>query len=151
MPSPSAPTHITHIPTSLATLLGEFHSVSLLILKGCISLLCTLYFCAPGYRAASWRVTVTNLSCRTVEEENHCPCRRPGTVVAAMALPSQPTGPKVPSDTASLWLSCYASLFPKLFHLGKSLWSQIMGSFWLLTSALITMHARSLDKVIPEN
>lgn len=58
MPSPSAPTHITHIPTFSATLLGELHSIFLLILKGCISLLCTLYFCAPGYRAASWRVTV---------------------------------------------------------------------------------------------
>lgn len=61
MPSPSTPTHITHIPTSLATLLGELHSVSLLILKGCISLLCTLHFCASGYRAASWRVTVWQL------------------------------------------------------------------------------------------
>lgn len=56
MPSPSAPTHITHIPTSLSTLLGELHSVSLLILKGCISLRCTLNFCASGYRVASWRV-----------------------------------------------------------------------------------------------
>lgn len=56
MPSPSAPTHITHIPTSLSTLLGELHSVSLLILKGCILLRCTLNFCASGYRVASWRV-----------------------------------------------------------------------------------------------
>lgn len=45
---------------------------------------------------------VTTLSCRAGEEENHCPCRKPGTVVAVMALPSQPTDPKILPDTATL-------------------------------------------------
>lgn len=92
----------------------------------------------------------TTLTCRA-GEENHCLWWRPGTVVFAMVLPSQPTDPKILLDTATLWLPCSVSLFPKMFQLWKILCSQNLGKFWLLTAALVVMHARSLNMVIPEN
>lgn len=66
--------------------------------------------------------SVTTFNYRAGEEENHCLCRRPGTVVVAMALASQPTNPKILPDTEVFG-------YPVLFLFSQScfLWGKDCG------------------------
>ena len=126
MPSPSAPTQCFlsyHIyPHLLGYTTWRTSSCFPSHFKGLYLTYMQPVFLWPWLQSSLMKSgSVATLCCRAGEEANHCLCRRPGTVLAAMALPSWSTDPKIPPDPVTLWLPHSVSLSPKLFHLGKSL------------------------------